>query len=373
MATPLVGTAIITGGDGNLGSEIAVAIARKQPLIHILVLVRDLSSLSVRQVSQKVRMVGPRSFEIARVDLNSFSSVITFAEHTIRRVRDRDIPPVAVLVNCAATYSHILDPKTVDGYDPVYQTNCLSPFLLTISLLESFRASKRTGTVGAHAINVGCSNMSHGRLDFFQAGWEAGRKEDIELDDKEALQRYGSSKLLLSATMYALRRSLVSSGNIPINISTFDPGSISSKANRPHKSTSSSPERPNFLNPLHRFRQKRSINAVTVSANAIADTAFRPMSMRALEIERYHIVGKEYEASSVVNVLRDQKQMNNMLNMALVHTRIGTGTPTNSSAATSPSMRSNETMVNARIRAETRRNSSATTSPSMRPDERRVK
>ncbi|KAK2789172.1 hypothetical protein FQN53_002397 [Emmonsiellopsis sp. PD_33] len=325
MATPLVGTAIITGGDGTLGSEIAVAIAKNHPLIHILVLVRNLASPSVRQVSERVRMVGPRSFEIALLDLTSFSSITAFAEHTVRRVRDRDIPPVAVLVNCAAAYSHILDSKTVDGYDPVYQTNCLSPFLLTICLLESFRAGKRTETVAAHVINIGCSNMSHGSLEYFHNDWEAGRKQDTELDAKETLQRFGSSKLLFAATMYALRRSLVSSGNIPVNLFTFDPGTLTSKSNHVQKSSASTPQRSKFLRPIHRFLHKRSVNAVIVAANAIVDAAFQKLPMSALSVERYHIAGDEYEASSVLSVLRDQKEVDKLLKRAMVHVRMGAG------------------------------------------------
>lgn len=59
MASPLVGTVIITGGNGALGSAIAVAIAKKQPLAHLLLAVRDTSAESVQQVIEKIRGSGP--------------------------------------------------------------------------------------------------------------------------------------------------------------------------------------------------------------------------------------------------------------------------------------------------------------------------
>lgn len=210
MATPLIGTVIITGGNGALGSEVAVAIAKTQPFVHLLLLARDLHADGVENVSERIRLIGPRSFEIAKVDLTNFNSVITFALNTVERVRRKDIPPVIVLINSAAVSSYISDAPTQNGYDPVYQTNCLSPFLLTVSLLEAFRAGDGTLNCGARVINIGCSSISHGRLDYFDKKTISERdKPGTRLGAKEGKIRFGSSKLLMSAAMYGLRRSLV--------------------------------------------------------------------------------------------------------------------------------------------------------------------
>lgn len=208
MGSALRGTVIITGGNGSLGSETALAIATAQPFVHLLLTARNLASESVKQVSEKLRALGPRSFEIAKVDLASFASVKAFAAHTVDRVTRKEIPPVEVLLNSAAASSFVVDNRTADGYDLVYQTNCLSPFLLTVSLLEAFR-DKRAGG-GGKVINVGSAAIGMGRLDYFQtqnALWE--KKKGTQLGTKEGLTRYGSSKLRMNAAMYALRRSLV--------------------------------------------------------------------------------------------------------------------------------------------------------------------
>ena len=232
MATPLSGTVIITGGNGVLGSEIALAIAKSQPLVHLLLVARSISSEGVREISDKIRLIGPRSLEIVMVDLASFSAVTEFAEHTVRRVKRKDIPPVSVLINSAAMASYVADEKTADGFDPVYQTNCLSPFLLTVDLLEAFKAGDgATEEGGARVINIGCSTVSQGRLDYFddESEWPPGGNSNSSkstsgtmtgssskphqrnsLSVKKGVERFGSSKLLMCASMYALRRSLAS-------------------------------------------------------------------------------------------------------------------------------------------------------------------
>lgn len=210
MGTPLVGTAIITGGNGELGSEIAVAIAKTQPYVHLLLLARDIRSESVKEVKERLRLIGPRSIEFVKADLASFNSVVSFTDITVERVQNREIPPVTLLINCAAMSSYVTEQVTRDGHDPVYQTNCIAPFLLTVSLLEAFKAGDGTPNGGARVINVGCSSMSKGTLDYFEKpDPEISVCPGTPLSAKEANKRFGSSKLLMSAAMYALRRSLV--------------------------------------------------------------------------------------------------------------------------------------------------------------------
>ena len=204
MATPLNGTVVITGANGSLGSKIALKIARQHPFVHLLLTARDVWSKSVAEISEEIRSLGPRSFEIAKLDLASFRSVRKFTKNTVDRVRTGDIPSIQVLINCAAIASFKADASTEDGFDLVYQTNCLGPFLLTINLLEAFRASD--GGNGTRVINIGSSLMSMGKLDYFDS--YTSKKVESPLGVREGLVRYGSSKLLLNAAMYALRRSL---------------------------------------------------------------------------------------------------------------------------------------------------------------------
>jgi mannan polymerase II complex ANP1 subunit len=211
MGTPLTGTVIITGGNGLLGSEIAIEIAKKQPFVHLLLTARDIRTDDVRDLIGKIRLIGPRSIEVLTLDLTDLKSVASFAKSTVDRVRFKDIPPVTSLIHSAVATSYVVDDLTSDGYDPVYQTNCLSPFLLTIGLLEAFRAGDGTPKGGAKVINIGCSAAtSCGRLDYFDRDHgRHDRQPGTSLSAKEGNIRFGSSKLIASVALYALRRSLI--------------------------------------------------------------------------------------------------------------------------------------------------------------------
>lgn len=337
MATPLIGTVIITGANGALGSEIAAAIAETQPLVHLLLVLRNSQNDGLQNVPSRLRSIGPRSFETAEVDLTSINSVITFSKQTVQRVRRRLIPPVIVLIHCAAIASYVSDPVTRDGYDPVYQTNCLSPFLMTVGLLEAFRAGDRPTSSGARVINIGCSAVSYGRLDYFEGGQDSKRASGSRLKAREGNVRFRSSKLIMATAMYALRRSLAivsvsyvlhwhlfrpltgfsaQEGKISLDIFTLDPGGMVGKSHLSptaprslrvaHKARSS-------LRPLLRLFSKSAMNATEVPAKAIARVAFQPHPVDNMGTQPYYILDDEYEAGSVVCLLRDQRQMDDVL------------------------------------------------------------
>ncbi|PIG79805.1 mannan polymerase II complex ANP1 subunit Anp1 [Aspergillus arachidicola] len=316
MATPLSGTAIITGGNGSLGSSIAIAIAKAHPFVHLLLLARDIRSDSVKELREKIRLIGPRSIEVARVDLTSFNSVVSFTENTVERVQNKEIPPVTLLINCAAVASYVADQVTRDGFDPVYQTNCIAPFLLTIGLLEAFRAGDRTPNGGARVINVGCSSMSKGSLDYFDKHDFGNQQPGTPLSSKEGNARFGSSKLIMSAAMYALRRSLVLNGKIPLNIYTLDPGGLTGEShlteNAP-RSVRMAHQTRSGLRPFLRVFSKSAMNNPSVPAKIITKVAFQRDTVEQWGRERYYILDNDYEAGSVLPVLRDPRKMEALL------------------------------------------------------------
>ncbi|KAL4946363.1 hypothetical protein BDV06DRAFT_208829 [Aspergillus oleicola] len=323
MATPLVGTAIITGANGSLGSEIAVAIAKTQPYVHLLLIARDIRSESVKAVRERIRLVGPRSIEFVKVDLASFNSVVSFSDITVERVRNREIPPVTLLINCAAISSYVTEQVTRDGHDPVFQTNCIAPFLLTVTLLEAFKAGDGTPNGGARVINVGCSSISKGSLDYFENPDPSVSVCPGEpLSAKEATKRFGSSKLLMSAAMYALRRSLVLTGNISLNVYTLDPGVLTTEShweNSAPTSVKMAHQTRTSLRPFLRMFSKSAINKASVPAKVIAKVAFRSDTVENWGRERYYILDSEYEAGSVIPAMRDPQQMDALLKKMLQH------------------------------------------------------
>lgn len=211
MGRSLTGTVIITGGNGALGSEVAVAIAKTQPFTHILLTARHPRRQDARDLIARIRLIGPRSIEVLNLDLTDLQSVTSFAQRTIERVRSKEIPPISSLIHSAAIASYTVDELTLDGYDPVYQINCVAPFFLTVGLLEAFRAGDGNPDGGAKVIYIGCTEALEGRFDFFDRNQGRDtRPPGTILSRKEGNLRYGSSKLLASVALYALRRSLAS-------------------------------------------------------------------------------------------------------------------------------------------------------------------
>ncbi|OJJ66875.1 hypothetical protein ASPBRDRAFT_59311 [Aspergillus brasiliensis CBS 101740] len=328
MGTPLVGTAIITGANGLLGSEIAVSIAKAQPFVHLLLVARDIRSDSIKDVTDRIRLIGPRSVEVVKADLACFNSVVSFSQYTVERVRSKEIPPVILLINSAATSSYVTDQVTRDGYDPVYQTNCIAPFLLTVSLLEAFRAGDGTPNGGARVINIGCSSISKGSLDYFDSEdpESAAQPPGTPIGAKEATTRFGSSKLLMSAAMYALRRSLVLTGNISLNVYTMDPGGMTGES---HLTTDAplsvrmAHQTRSGLRPFLRVFSKSAINKASVPAKVIARVAFQKETVENWGRERYYILDSEYEAASVIPALRDVPRMDGLLQKIMRQIEIG--------------------------------------------------
>ncbi|CAG8010361.1 unnamed protein product [Penicillium olsonii] len=317
MGTPLTGTVIITGGNGLLGSEIAIEIAKKQPFVHLLLTARDIRMDDVRDLTGKIRLIGARSIEVLALDLTDLKSVASFAKSTVNRVRFRDIPPVTSLIHSAVATSYTVDDLTSDGYDPVYQTNCLSPFLLTIGLLEAFRAGDGTPKGGAKVINIGCSATSSGRLDYFDRDHgRHGRHLGDTLSAKEENIRFGSSKLMASVALYALRRSLIWTGNISLDIFTLDPGGMTGASNLRTGAPMSvrvAHQTRSGLRPFLRMVSRSSMNKASVPAKAIARVAFQIDTAENLQKERYYILDTDYEAASVLSSLRDSEQVKTLL------------------------------------------------------------
>ncbi|KAK4863014.1 hypothetical protein LT330_010119 [Penicillium expansum] len=317
MGTPLTETVIITGGNGLLGSEIAIEIAKKQPFVHLLLTARDIRTDDVRQLMGKIRLIGPRSIEVLALDLTDLKSVASFAKTTVDRVRLRDIPPVTSLIHSAVATSYVIDDLTSDGHDPVYQTNCLSPFLLTIGLLEAFRAGDGTPKGGAKVINIGCSAISCGRLDYFDRDHgRNGRLPGTALSAKEENIRLGSSKLMASVALYALRRSLVWTGNISLDIFTLDPGGMTGQSTLRTGAPMSvrvAHQTRSGLRPFLRMVSRSSMNKASVPAKAIARVAFHIDAVENWQKERYFILDSDYEAASVLPSLRDGEKVNTLL------------------------------------------------------------
>ncbi|OAP63707.1 hypothetical protein AYL99_02934 [Fonsecaea erecta] len=271
-------TVLITGGNGALGSHIAFAIAKAHPEVFFILTARRDNDVQAKKISTQLRDEGVTAFEFLTLDLARFASVRAFAAKVAEKVQSGNTPPIVVQVNSAAYSSYQMDEKTGDGFDPVYQTNVLSPILLTALLLKGAFQMDR-GTPRGKVINITSQSVSLGKVDFFDT-WGPTEQNPVgsRLPFMQGLTRYGSSKLLADLVMYTVREKMLKAGIESVNIFSLDPGGMHHNSNL---SRGTMPTVMQFtatvlsiLGPLARRFQKSIINHPRVPAAAVAKTAF---------------------------------------------------------------------------------------------------
>jgi mannan polymerase II complex ANP1 subunit len=203
MAHQPTSTILITGGNGSLGSAIAVAITKSQPgKYHLVLTARSLTDVPTTQTSSTLSSLGA-SFEFQLLDLSSLENVRAFASTIIDKITRKELPPFAGggIIHSAAKSTYAKGGVTKDGWNDMYGVNVLAPVFLEISLL--------TVLDGALIVNVSSATHSLGVVDYFsdnKKGTEYVAGETVGL--AESLKRYGSCKLLVLMAVYALQRHL---------------------------------------------------------------------------------------------------------------------------------------------------------------------
>ncbi|MFD7688942.1 oxidoreductase [Streptomyces sp. NPDC059781] len=179
-------TALVTGGSGGLGLEVARALAERGA--HVVLACRS----TARGRAAAARIGG--STEVVRLDLASLDSVRRAADEVRRRHRRLDL-----LVNNAGVMFPAR-PRTEDGFEPHFGVNHLGHFALTGLLLDLMRPvpGSRVVTVASLAHRAG-----RGALDGPGARDGAGHR---------SLSAYGRSKLANLLFARELQRRLAGSG-----------------------------------------------------------------------------------------------------------------------------------------------------------------
>jgi retinol dehydrogenase-12 len=163
-------TYLVTGANTGIGRVTAETLARRGGKVFLACRSVD----KARPIVEAIRAAGGAA-ELLALDLGSLASVRAAA----RAFLDRD-EPLHGLINNAGVVTRGL---TADGFELVFGTNHLGPFLLTTMLLPRLRAS-----APARIVNV--SSKAH-----FEArgiDWEALRRPTRTIT---ALREYEVSKL----------------------------------------------------------------------------------------------------------------------------------------------------------------------------------
>ena len=195
-------TIIITGGNSGLGLEAAKFIAKKGDNFSIILACRNISKGNSAAEYIRSETLNDNITAIA-LDLASLKSVREFAE--------KINAPVYALDNNAGI-SGSSSGQTVDGLDPVFQSNHLGHFLLTNLLLPKMAADARILNISSDM-----HNPPYGTLTWNGTAAIARNAERLEN------ARYFYSKLCNLYFTYELDRRLRAEGS-RITCNALNPG-----------------------------------------------------------------------------------------------------------------------------------------------------
>jgi NAD(P)-dependent dehydrogenase (short-subunit alcohol dehydrogenase family) len=205
--------AVITGGCGAVGVELAIMLAKSGAGVVIACHGAKMSEEDkVEARLAKLGLLRTKNsdrgwIETWHLELESFESVREFAERASKEMKNIDI-----LVHNAATKEGCS--KTVDGYELGTQVNYLSPFLLTQLLRPKFQTSSRVVHVTCDA---GLQRADWLPWPFRRTETELLPRIDLDgLDERETIAsscspliQYANAKLAIIAHSHGLNRRLI--------------------------------------------------------------------------------------------------------------------------------------------------------------------
>ncbi len=194
-------TAIITGADGGMGTEITQAVA--QAGYHVIMLCRSAESGEERK-RQIIKNIGTAHIEVMEIDLSSMDTTSKVA----KQILQKDITIDLLMNNAGTMCTHFT--QTREGFEETVAVNYLAPFLLTNLLLTRMHA-------GSRIVNMVSCTYAIGKITscFFEKGGQ-GSFWRIPI--------YSNTKLALWLFTKELSKRIITQG---ITVNAADPGIVS--------------------------------------------------------------------------------------------------------------------------------------------------
>jgi len=191
---------IVTGATSGIGKALALDIAQTGGTLVMIARDADRGSATLKEIALETQ--NP-NIDLQLCDLSILSSVRNVAEILKARYEKID-----VLINSAAIYKR-KRVVTVDGFEKMFATNHLGPFLLTNLLLESLQAAVQANG-SARILNI--TAPSTVQLNF----------DDLQTQRNfNSLNAFGATKMANLLFTFALARRLESTG---ITVNALHPG-----------------------------------------------------------------------------------------------------------------------------------------------------
>lgn len=196
------GTAIITGADGGMGSEITRAVAAAGYRVIMLCYTKF---KGVERKSQIALETGNPDIEVYEIDLSSMECIHNVTAKLLQRLSS-----IELLMNNAGTMcTHFI--RTDEGFERTVAVNYLAPFLLTNRLLPLMHHGTRIVNMVSCTYAIGKTGVH-----FFRNGSESRTFWRIPV--------YSNTKYALWMFTYELSQRLKDKG---ITVNAADPSIVS--------------------------------------------------------------------------------------------------------------------------------------------------
>ena len=196
------GTAIITGADGGMGTEITRAVATAGYRVIMLCYTRTKGE---ERMNQLVKSTGNPDIEVIEADLSSMARVRSVTDQLLGR-----LPSVELLMNNAGTMCTHFS-RTPEGFERTVAVNYLAPYLLTRRLLPLTHSGTRIVNMVSCTYAIGSAGPH-----FFENGSESRTFWRIPI--------YGNTKYALWMFTHELSLRLKEQG---VTVNAADPGVVS--------------------------------------------------------------------------------------------------------------------------------------------------
>ena len=195
---------MITGATSGIGKALAHELARGGGTVIVVARDEERGAQVQREISAAVQ--NPR-VDLQLADIGNLSSVRNLATIVAQRYEK-----INALINAASVYKKNRT-VTVDGYESMFATNHLGPFLLTYLLLDRIKASSP-----ARILNLTAPSTT--KLDF----------EDLQAERNfNSLAAFGASKMANLLFTFELARRLEGTG---VTANAIHPGLVRSQIMR---------------------------------------------------------------------------------------------------------------------------------------------
>ncbi|RSL48214.1 hypothetical protein CEP54_013043 [Fusarium duplospermum] len=241
-----LGTILLTGANGGLGSAIVADILKKPDLASNYTGLYTVRKAATATQLKKVLSSAPKAHQhdIMDMDLGSLSSIRKVATEINRRVTAGEYPPIRVLILNAAYQDHEKIVMTDDGYETTWQVNYLANQLLALLLLQSMDKEKgRILLLGSWSHNIddernntnaepykGWDTLFPGAEELAKGKWS---RPDSGGGWYTGYRRYGASKLCAVMLMHELANRLARDPELSrVSVVGLDPGAMGSDLTR---------------------------------------------------------------------------------------------------------------------------------------------